>query len=280
MGTSKAYGGPINGLVPTFVDNPPEPTLPLPSVGPGDGNPQDGLSESPAVPQDSNGAGPLSTPKGNFTRYVRSGSRSALGKAIASYVRNGTGGASRASRRMGSSRVVASGLLSIVRDFRQEGAAQALQRFNLSNLAGQPAAGVFVSLVEFLCPPGGSVDEGVARQAMLDTIADMSDTGMESFDALTPEQLQEIFISFVVHSIEGRIMTDIGKNGIKLPDDVDTIGEIQETLHDFIDGATRIQLKDELRDVSGLSGSAIDNKVERIYEVAFELIASEGERSE
>lgn len=280
MGTSKSYGGPTNGLVPDFVDNPPEPTLPLPPAAPGGDQPQDGPLAPPAAPPDSNGAGPLSTPKGNFTRYARSGSRSTLGKAIAGYVRNSTGGASRASRRMGSSRVVAGGLLSIIGNFQQGGAAQALQRFNLSNLAGEPAATVFVSLVEFLCPPGGSVDEGVSRQAMLDTIADMSDTGVESFDALTSEQLQEIFIGFVVHSIEGRIMADIGKNGIKLPDDINAIGEIQETLHDFVDGATRIQLRDELRDVSGLSGRAINDKVEQIYELAFELIAREGERAE
>lgn len=280
MGTSKSYGGPTNGLVPSFVDNPPEPTLPLPSVAPGDDQPQDRPLAPSVVPSDSNGAGPLSTPKGNFTRYARSGSRSALGKAIASYVRKGTGGASRASRRMGSSRVVAGGLLSIIGDFQQGGATQALQRFNLSNLAGESATTVFVSLVEFLCPPGGSVDEGVSRQAMFDTIADMSDTDVESFDALTAEQLQEIFIGFVVHSIEGRIMADIGKNGIKLPDDIDAIGEIQETLHDFVDGATRVHLRDELRDVSGLSGRAISHKVEQIYELAFELIAREGERAE
>ncbi|NAS62903.1 hypothetical protein CVE36_16350, partial [Pseudomonas syringae pv. actinidiae] len=131
---------------------------------------------------------------------------------------------SRASRRMGSSRVVASGLLGILGNFQQGGASQALQRFNLESLAGQPASTVFLSLVEFLCPPGGSVDEGIARQAMLDTIADLSEAEEESFDTLTPEQLQEMFIGFVVHSIEGRIMADIGKNAIKLPDDVQAIG--------------------------------------------------------
>ncbi|MFH3575001.1 Qat anti-phage system associated protein QatB, partial [Acinetobacter baumannii] len=88
---------------------------------------------------------------------------------------------------------------SILGDFQQGGAAQALQRFNLNNLSDQPATTVFVSLIEFLCPPGGSGDEGIARQAMLDTIGDMSESGLESFNALTFEQLQEVFIGFVVH---------------------------------------------------------------------------------
>ncbi|MGC0992442.1 Qat anti-phage system associated protein QatB [Pantoea agglomerans] len=280
MGTSKAYGGPTNGLIPDFVENPPAPTLPSPNDPPADDDPQDGTSNRENTPTDSSGASPLRVPKGNFTRYARTGNRAALGKAVAGYVRNGTGGASRASRRMGSSRVVASGLLGILGNFQQGGASLALQRFNLVSLAGQPASTVFLSLVEFLCPPGGSVDEGIARQAMLDTIADLSEAGEENFDTLTPEQLQEMFIGFVVHSIEGRIMADIGKNAIKLPDNVQAIEGIQEIMHDFIDGAVRSQLRSELDVVSGLAGSEIDGKVEDIYEKAFELIAREGERSE
>lgn len=280
MGTSKAYGGPTNGLVPDFVDNPPAPTLPLPNDLPADGDIQNGTSNPDNTPPDSSGASPLRVPKGNFTRYVRTGSRSALGKAVAGYVRNGTGGASRASRRMGSSRVVASGLLGILGNFQQNGASQALQRFNLESLASQPASTVFLSLVEFLCPPGGSVDEGIARQAMLDTIADMSEAGEGNFDTLMPEQLQEMFIGFIVHSIEGRLMADIGKNAIKLPSDVQAIEGIQEVMHDFIDGAVRTQLRSDLDDASGLAGSQIDDKVGDIYEKAFELIAREGERSE
>lgn len=115
---------------------------------------------------------------------------------------------------------------------------------------------------------------------MLETIADMSDVGEENFDELTPDQLKEVFIGFVVHSIEGRLMADIGKNGIKLPDDIDAIVSIQEDLHDFVDGATRTQLREELRNLTGLSGDAIDRKVEEIYTVAFELLAREGERLE
>lgn len=274
MGTSKAYGGPVHGLIPDFVENPSPPTLP--PADPAD----DSTLDTSVIPPDSSGAGPLSTPKANFTRYSRSGSRSSLGKAVAGYVRNGVGGAGRASRRMGSSRAAAGGLLGLISDYQQGGATQALERFNLGNLAGQSASTALLSLVEFLCPPGGSVDEGVARQAMLETIADMSDVGEENFDELTPDQLKEVFIGFVVHSIEGRIMADIGKNGIKLPDDIDAIVSIQEDLHDFVDGATRTQLREELRNLTGLSGDAIDRKVEEIYTVAFELLAREGERLE
>lgn len=53
---------------------------------------------------------------------------------MASYVRSGTGGARRASRRMGSSQVAARGILGIVRDIQQLGPEQTLRQLNLGNL--------------------------------------------------------------------------------------------------------------------------------------------------
>jgi hypothetical protein len=46
MGTSKSYGGPTNGLVPDFVDNPPAPTLPISPTAPED----DQLQGRPLTP--------------------------------------------------------------------------------------------------------------------------------------------------------------------------------------------------------------------------------------
>lgn len=280
MGTSKAYGGPANGLVPSFVDNPPEPTLARPPTQGAAGPQTTQSAQHSSPPPDNNGVGSLRHAKGNFTRFARSGSSSALGRSIANYVRNGTGGARRASRRMGSSRVAASGLLGIVRDIQQTGAAQALQRLNLGNLAGQPAENVFVALLEFICPPGGTVDEGIARQAMVDTIADTSEIGAGTFDTLTREQLNEFFLGFIVHSIEGRVIADLGKNGIALPDDVNAVEQMQDQLHDFVSGATRGVLSGRLNDIASLTDRDIEDRVNQIYEVAFEMIAVAGENAE
>lgn len=64
------------------------------------------------------------------------------------------------------------------------GAAETLRQLNLPGLAGRPAADVFVAILEFVCPPGGAVDEAIARQAMLETIGDMAEAGIGSFDTL------------------------------------------------------------------------------------------------
>jgi len=288
MGTSKAYGGPASGLVPSFVDDPTPPAMPVPEVSPPTApqpttQPIDPMTTVAPVLQpapqhsDMTGGGALGSARGSFTRFVRTGSTSSLGGAVARYVRNGTGGAARASRRMGASRSAARGLLGMVRDVQRIGAAEALRRLNLEGMAGQPATNVFVSLLEFICPPGGTVDEGVARQAMLEAIGDLADADVGNFDTLTREQLQDFFLDFVVRSIEGRVMADIGKRGINLPDDVSAVQDTQDQLHDFVEGATRGQLAGRLTGLENLSDQELDTVVTQIYETAFELVAAAGE---
>ena len=287
MGTSKGYGGPSSGLVPSFVDDPAPPPQPRPPgttpAAPGTpGAPTSPASPQPATPRtpprpDTQGTGSLGSARGNFTRFARTGSRSALGSALSSYVRNSTGGARRAARRMGASRATASGLLGVVRDFQRIGPTETLRQLNLAGLAAQPAADVFVAILEFICPPGGAVDDAIARQAMLETIGDLAEAGVGSFDTLTPDQLQDVFLDFISRSIEGRVMADLGSRGITLPDDIAAVESAQAQLHDFVEGATRGQFSGRLDGLERLSDREVETVVNQIYETAFELIAVAGE---
>ena len=289
MGTSKSYGGPTSGLVPSFVDDPTPPTQPrppatAPAAPNAPGGPSSPQPEQPAAPAapvvpstpprpDTRGTGSLGGARGNFSRFARTGSRSALGSALSSYVRSGTGGARRAARRMGSSRAAASGLLGVVRDFQRLGPTETLSQLNLAGLAARPAADVFIAILEFICPPGGTVDDAIARQAMLETIGDLAEAGVGSFDTLTPEQLQDVFLDFISRSIEGRVMADLGARGITLPDDITAVENAQAQLHDFVVGATRGQLAGRLEGLERLSDREIENVVNQVYETAFELVA-------
>jgi hypothetical protein len=298
MGTSKGYGGPANGLVPSFVDDPlppvrprpisVEPALPAtPGVPTGVPGAPTTQPQSPAVtapasppgvsPRPDRGAGEFGGARSNFTRFARTGSRGSLGSALSDYVRKGTGNARRAARRMGASRTTAGGLLGIVRDVQRVGPTETLRQLDLAALAGAPAADVFLTLMEFVCPPGGAVDEAIARQAMLESIGDMAESGVGSFDTLTPEQMQDFFLDFIARSIEGRVMADLGARGISLPDDVAAVENAQNQLHDFVTGATRGELAGKLDNVERLSDQEIQGVVDQIYETGFELVAAAGE---
>lgn len=282
MGTSKSYGGPTTGLVPSWVDDPAPTGAPGAPTSPSQpGMPGSPLTQ-PSQPQtqshpDTSGAGSLGGARGNYTRFARTGSRSSLGRALSDYVRNGTGGPGRAARRMGASRAVGSGLLGIVRDFQQLGPAETLRKLNLAGLTGRPATEVFVAIIDVVCPPGGAVDEAIARQAMLETIGDMAEAGITGFDALTPDQLREFFLDFIARSIESRVMADIGGRGITLPDDIAAVEHAQSQLHDFITGCTRGALSSRLDGIEHLADREIQEVVNQIYEVAFDLVAAAGE---
>jgi hypothetical protein len=178
---------------------------------------------------------------------------------------------------MGSSRAAGARLLGVVRNFQMLGPAETLRQLNLSGLAGRPAADVFVAILEFLCPPGGAIDEAIARQAMLETIGDMAEAGVGSFDTLTPDQMQEFFLDFIARSIEGRVMADLGGRGVTLPDDVAAVASAQAQLHDFVTGCTRGQLSSRLDGIEHMSDRDIQGVVNQIYEAAFELVAAAGE---
>src|SRR6185312_15882948 len=162
MGTSTSFGGSRTALIPSWIDDPVPGAAPLPGAAPtmpGAPTPP-GPQAAPAAPApvtapNMTGSSELRGPRTSFSHFAGTGSRSSLHRAISNYVRQATGGAGRAGRRMGASRASAAGLLGLVRDVQSQGAAQALDRFNLSALAGQPATTVFLSLLEFICPPGG-----------------------------------------------------------------------------------------------------------------------------
>lgn len=178
---------------------------------------------------------------------------------------------------MGSSRATARGLLGVIRDFQRLGPAETLRQLNLAALVGRPADDVFVAILEFICPPGGTVDEAIARQAMLEAIGDMAEAGVGSFDTLTPAQMQDFFLDFIARSIEGRVMADLGGRSITLPDDVAAVENAQTQLHDFVTGATWGQLSGRLDGVERLSDHDIEVVVNQIYETAFDLVAAAGD---
>lgn len=284
MGTSKGYGGPSSGLVPSWIDDVAQPAAPAAQPnGTGQSNPSQPDStpskpgSAPSGPVNNAGTGSLRGARSSFTRFARTGSPSDLGNALSSYVRKGVGGSSRGARRMGASRAAAAKLLSIFGDVQRNGAAETLRRLQLTVAPGQPASQVLLSLLEFICPPGGAIDEGVARQAALNTIAELDEAGSGSFEEMTQADRQNFFLDFVANSIESMIMADLGGRGITMPDDVDAVERIQSQLSSFITGCTRGQLANRLEQWPAPTDQEVNLVTSAIYEAAFDLIATAAE---
>lgn len=276
MGTSNPYGGPggQNPLVPTWLGSE--------SDGMDGGAPP---NSAPAIPA---GQAPPASPipnrftaaRNNFTRFVSSGGsdRASLGRAVAGYVSRSSGGARRAAQRMGSSRGAGARLLGFLSDAQAHGEREALRTLNLGHLAGRPIEEIFLGLVDYVCPDGGTIDEGISREAFVETIVDLSELGITDLNTLTTDQMQTVFELFATHSIEARLCNDIGTKAIILPGNAHTASRVQAQLRDFIARG----VSDALSIVRVEPGTLLTSErvlgfVDRVYEDAFRILQSIGE---
>jgi hypothetical protein len=108
---------------------------------------------------------------------------------------------------------------------------------------------------------------------MLETIDKLAEANVGAFEELTPEQLEEFIADFISNTIEARVLNDIGKRGITLPDDVAAVDDIQGQLHDAISGCVRGALAGKLTGLANLGDPDIARLVDRLYEGSFDLIA-------
>lgn len=280
MGTSSAYGGPSGGtpLVPSWLGGDASPTKEGDSSVPPDGSKESSPASKPVIPPNGDSLR-FRRARADFSRYARSGGsdRRSMGRAIARYVSVSVGGARQAAQRMGVSRDAGAQILSFLTDVQKRGTQEALRALDLEGLAGRPINEVFIALADHVCPNGGSVDEGIAREAFVETIIEFATWGVADLEALTPEQMDTFFETYVTHTIEARIYNDIGSKGIVVPEDVQAGIRAQQQLHEFIRNRVRDTLSSARQETHELTSNVIHAFVDSVYESAFSLLQQLGE---
>ncbi|MEL6323802.1 MAG: Qat anti-phage system associated protein QatB, partial [Pseudomonadota bacterium] len=247
MGTSNSYGGPSSGLVPDWVDGvnagmggdagQDSPDAPAPGEiglegqGTDDGPTGPGLGPLPAT-------GGFAYPRGQFTRFTNGGGNKSLGRALRGYVR-GVGGGGGATRRMPGSTRVASGVAGLASAVATEGAEAALARFDLQGLAGRPATEVLEAVADAICPDGGTIDEAIARDSMLEAIADLAEQDPGAFNDLTTEQLNDFLCDVIARSIVTKVLNEIGTNALHGSASDADFREAEQITRDYTQGRVR-----------------------------------------
>lgn len=287
MGTSNAYRGAGGGtpLIPSWLQGDGGAGT---NEGDGDGTrplPPDG--SLPAVPPApaARPAAPAGSPdrftsaRNNFSRFVSSGGsdRRSLGRAVSQYVSKSAGGSRQAAQRMGSSRAAGAGLVRFLNDASANGASEALRTLNLQSLAGRPIEEVFAGLADYICPEGGSIDEGIARDAFVETIADLASAGITDIDALLPSQIQTVFELYATHAIEARICNDVGTKVVTLPTDPRAAERVQAQLRDFIQRGVSDAINAAGVNIQSLTPDAVMGFVTSVYQSAFDILQTMGD---
>jgi len=292
MGTSSAFGGQSGStpLVPSWLDDGGEPPATSngapPDGGPPNGPPQDIPSPGtppapPARPSIPLMADPTRflAARNNFSRFAGSGGddRRSLGRAVSHYVGSSSGGARNAAARMGSARGAGSRLVGFLSDAIARGATEALRALNLGALAGRPIEEIFLGLSDYVCPDGGSIDEGIAREAFIETITDLAGAGVTDIDGLTADQMQTVFELFATNAIEARLCNDIGMRTITLPSDSREAARVQAQLKDFIRRGVADALTTARTAVAALTPDRVLQFVGRVYEQTFDILQIMGD---
>ncbi|WP_244136146.1 Qat anti-phage system associated protein QatB [Burkholderia sp. BCC0801] len=221
----------------------------------------------------------FSAARNNFSRFAGSGGsdRRSLGRAVSHYVGSSSGGARTAAARMGSARGAGSRLLGFLSDAVARGATEALRSLNLGALAGRPIEEIFLGLADYVCPDGGSIDEGIAREAFIETITDLAGAGITDLDGLTADQMQTVFELYATNAIEARLCNDIGARTITLPSDSREAARVQAQLNDFIRRGVADALTTARAAAAALTPDRVLQFVGRIYEQAFGILQIMGD---
>lgn len=280
MGTSNSFGGPKNGtpLIPTWLEPAPPPSIP---AQPG-GNPN--MDEKPLAPSKFPTI-PVPTPnrftiaRTNFSQFAGSngGNGAGLGRAVSNYVSKSSGGSRQAARRMGASRNSGSRLLGFMSNVINNGVEETLQELNLGNLIGRPIDEIFLGMLDYICPDGGTIDEGIARDAFVEMIADLSETGITDFGALTNEQMKTVFELYATHTIQNRLYNDIANRAIQVPSNPHLARQIQRQLFDFIRRGVSDALVSFEDSVQKITKQNTNEFVNKVYEDAFSILQKLGE---
>ncbi|MCY3542154.1 MAG: hypothetical protein OXH31_09665 [Gammaproteobacteria bacterium] len=267
MGTSSSNKGTGSDtpLVPTFLDD--------------DENVSEGGND--ATPLTQTEPQRFRSARTNFSQFASSGgsNHQALRRAVRDYVRKGTGGARNAVRRMAPSLNAAHRTLSLLRSLQRDGVQETLLRINLQNLSGKSIQDTFTVLTDLICQDGGTIDDAIARDAWLETVAKLEDIGIDSLDVLTNLQIQEMFLSFVANSIVARLYQEIGVNGFKQVNHLQDIERFDEQFRNYIERGVRDSFSGDLSTLN-MTDEEIKNVVDSAYYEAwsFFMLIGEGER--
>ncbi len=131
--------------------------------------------------------------------------------------------------------------------------------------------------MEYACPGAGTVDEGIARDAFIETIVELATEGITDLNALTVDQTQTFFELYAAHAIEARICNDIGMKVVTIPRSVRAARRVQDQLRDFIRRAVADALANARAALERLTPARVNSFVNRVYESAFTILKTLGE---
>ena len=293
MGTSTPFGGGNNKnpLIPSWLNSPsgtpgtspPPPGQPSgPPQSPG-GRPGPGSPTQPAGPAPAAPLLPRFTPaRKAFNKGARSTDRDersrSFGRAASSYVSR-SGGARDASARASLDRASAGVLAELLLRASAEGSdiRQELRRLNLDSLAQRSTQEIFEALIDYVCEPGGDLDQAYVRDAYAEALdlvpADMV-ARLERPDAAT---IRFVLEHFITNTIMSRLLNAVANGAVTLPESATSAVNLNDQFRGWIHG----RVEDAMEAINGVfrEGEVVA-QINQIYEAAYSNLERSGDDDE
>ena len=214
--------------------------------------------------------GRFSSARRNMREYVRSGSSDSLRRSLGHYSRTGMGGAKALSHRMRASAAVGSNFYGAFRSLRDD-PEFALGKV-LSDLKAQGANAhqIISTIVEHVCPNGGSIDEVSLRNSATAALSEyLEEHPTVDFCRLSDDQMWELTGTYVGNEIFERVQMDIGqafeKNDITVSERIVRMNSMKA----FIQAEVAVQLN-KIRETESKTVN-VEKLIQRTIQATFEV---------
>ncbi len=271
MGTSASSNGPGSGisLDPAWLDDIDFNGADSLGEGQTDDNSsdvsQDSLNTLNIAPR-----GRFSSARRDMREYVRSGSSDSLRRSLGHYSRTGMGGAKALSHRMRASAKVGSNFYGVFRSLRDDPEFALGKVLSDLKAQGANARQIISTIVEHVCPTGGSIDEVSLRNSATAALSEyLEEHPTVDFCRLSDDQMWELTGTYVANEIFERIQMDIGqafeKNDIAVSDRIIRMNNMRS----FIQADVAVQLN-KIRETE-LKTVNIEKLIQHTIRATFEV---------
>ena len=285
MGTSSSRGGPMDKskLLPSWArpDEPnnggdegaepsPEDETPPPELD---------ATEPPAIDQIDIPATAWQTAKGSLTRAARASGdeRSYKIRTAAQRYVQAKGGARKASAAATGGSRAASNVGQFVASVARDGLRGALEGLNLAGLAGSDADTVFAAIADALAPPGSTVEEAAARDAVLEALVGLYEKveaaggDISALDSLGPEDVREAIEASTTEYIYAKWVGELGQKIERGAISEAMAVSLEREMKTYVRENVRLELKnvDPTRVNWSGEGRAI---IQRVFDNAYEFL--------
>jgi hypothetical protein len=130
------------------------------------------------------------------------------------------------------------------------------------------------AVAEVICPDGGTIDESIARDAMLEAIAEVAEDDPGAFDELSTDQLDEFLCDVITRSIVTKVLNEIGTNALHGSASDADFREAEQITRDFTQGRVRDALGNRFDAGSRPTQSEIDRSISDVYADTFDMLGA------